>query len=583
MKKIAILTILILVCIHLYAQGKEKPRPNIVLILADDVALMDFGAYGGEASTPNIDKLANQGTMFTNYHASPMCAPSRAMLLTGYDSHLTGVPNLPIFLPPEYTKKPGYECILNNKVKTVATRLKEAGYRTYMTGKWHLGHTENTLPSKRGFDRTFIFDASGADNYEDRSYLPSEGKPTWFQDGKPTKLPKDFYSSRTLVDKMIEFMEAEKDKTKPFFSYLAFQAVHIPLQAPKEFIDKYENVYEGGWHEMRQKRFENAKRLGLIPKNAKLGDMLPQLKKWEELTDKTRKMASKSMAVNAAMLEAMDFHIGRYMAYLEKIGELDNTVFIVTSDNGPEASDPSLVGGMSLWLKSVGYSRDYETLGEKGTYSFIGPEFASAAASPSAFFKFYASEGGLRVPLIICGQKYLPIAKKETAFSFITDVTPTILSIANALPDPSMTGRSLLPLINNEDSVVYSATDAVGMEAASQAALFRGNMKLTRNGKAYGDGVWRLYNIAIDPGETTDLSASEPALFAEMLAAYEAYAQKNGVLKMPENYDPIQETANHFIRKVKAKALPWVVAFFVLIVGFVIWRKRRKNRSRNLN
>ena len=563
------------------AQVKEVPPPNIVLILADDVALMDFGAYGGEASTPNIDKLATSGTMFTNYHASPMCAPSRAMLMTGYDSHLTGVPNLPLFLPPEYAAKPGYKGILNDNVKTLATHLKEVGYRTYMTGKWHLGHTEATLPSKRGFDRTFILNASGADNYEHKAYLPIQSKPPWYQDGELIDLPEDFYSSRNLVDKLIEFMDEEKDKSKPFFSFLAFQAVHIPVQAPKEFIDKYIGVYDGGWHEMRQQRFENAKLLGLISADAKLGDMLPMLQKWEELTEETRKMASKSMAVNAAMLEAMDFHIGRYMAYLQKTGELENTVFIVTSDNGPEASDPTLVAGMGLWMKSVGYTRDYETLGEKGSFGYIGPEFGSAAAGPSAMFKFYAGEGGLRVPLIISG-KNMPEGQKEKAFSFITDIVPTILGIVDnkgVEKDTAMTGRSLLGVLYNQDSVVYQMDENIGMEAASQAALFRGNMKLVYNGKPYGDGIWRLYNLGIDPGETNDLAETESELFADMMKSYEQYKEEYGVLEMPENYEAVQEITKKFIVKIKKAVLPWLIAFGIGLTGFIVWRRRRRRQK----
>ena len=184
MKKSTLLffPILILTWNLLTAQDSlSTTLPNIVLILVDDAALMDFGCYGGEAQTPNIDRLAKAGTMLLNHHASPMCAPSRSMLMTGYDSHLTGVPNLPLFTPPEYATKSGYEGVLNDKVYTVATRLKKKGYHTYTTGKWHLGHSEETLPNKRGFDRSYILDASGADNYEHRPYLPTQSsKPPWY-------------------------------------------------------------------------------------------------------------------------------------------------------------------------------------------------------------------------------------------------------------------------------------------------------------------------------------------------------------------------------------------------------------------
>ncbi len=553
-----------------------SPQPNIVLILVDDAALMDFGAYGGEAATPNIDKLAKSGTMFTNYHTSPSCAPSRAMLLTGYDSHLTGVPNLPLFLPPEQVDEPGYEGILNNKVQTVATRLKQGGYSTFITGKWHLGHTEKTLPTKRGFDRSFILDASGADNYEHKAYLPTQSKPPWYEDGQPIDLPKDFYSSRNLVDKMMQFMEEDTDNTNPFFAYLAFQAIHIPVQAPKAFIDKYESVYEKGWDELKKERFEKAKALGLIPADVEMGAMLPQLTRWEAESADNKKLKAKAMAVNAAMLEAMDFHIGRYMDFLAKKGQLENTVFVITSDNGPEASDPSLVAGMGLWMKSAGYHREYESLGQKGSWNFIGPQFASAAAGPSSYFKFYAGEGGVRVPLIVSGVN-LPQGQQKNALSFVTDVTPTILDIAGVASDNrEFTGRSLYNVINGDTNRVYQPNEAVGIEVAGHAALYKGTHKLVRNGPPYGDNVWRLYNLQNDPGEMQDLAKSDVPLFDDMRKAYQQYATKMGVLEMPPNYSVMLEIQRKFKVHLIELATPWLIILGVLFVGLFLRRRRRK-------
>tara|TARA_B110000091_G_scaffold209713_1_gene251331 strand:- start:4452 stop:6080 length:1629 start_codon:yes stop_codon:yes gene_type:complete len=540
---------------------------------------MDFGVYGGEANTPNIDQLAKQGTMFTNYHTSPSCAPSRAMLLTGYDSHLTGVPNLPLFLPPDQVEEPGYEGILNDSIKTVATQLKKNGYNTYITGKWHLGHTQNTLPSKRGFKRSYILDASGADNYVHKAYLPTQLKPKWFKDGASIELPKDFYSSRNLVDEMMQFMEEEPNKENPFFAYLAFQAIHIPVQAPKEFIEKYEGVYDEGWDVLRQFRFEKAKELDLIPKEATLGKMLPTLSKWETLSAENKKLKAKAMAVNAAMLEAMDFHIGRYKTYLKEHGKLANTVFIITSDNGPEASDPSLVAGMGLWLKYAGYNTDYETLGEKDSWNFIGPGFASAAASPNSFFKFYAGEGGLRVPLIISGA-HLPKGQKKHAISFVTDVTPTILELANIKTAPPLTkpytGKTLYALINNETDIVHDKEEVIGIEAAGHAALFKGDFKITRNGPSYGDFKWRLYNLKNDPGETNDLALSSPKTFKDLLSEYDVYAANHNVLEMAEDYDLMLEIQRKFKVKILKTLVPIVLGF--LFISFFFYRRKKRRR-----
>lgn len=525
------------------ATSTSLSRPNVVLILVDDAALMDFGVYGGEAATPNIDQLAARGTMFTNFHTSPMCAPSRAMLLTGFDSHRTGVPNLPLFLPQEIQQQPGYEGVLNDEVQTIAELLKQHDYDTFITGKWNLGHTDKTLPTKRGFDRSFILDASGADNYEHRPYLPGQPKPPWFKDGKAVDLPNNFYSSRFLVDQMIEFMQERRQAApaadNPFFSYIAFQAVHIPVQAPQEYTDKYIPIYSRGWDQIRTRRIEKAKSIGLFPDGASVGEMLPIFKGWDEQSDETQKITAKSMAVNAGMLDAMDHHIGRYVDYLKHIGEFENTVFIVTSDNGPEASDPSLLPGMSEWLRTVGYRRDYDALGDKGSFVFIGPEFATAAAGPSAFFKFYAGEGGLRVPLILSGPG-IPANRKVNAFSFVTDVAPTILEFAG-LPPVDSSGKSAVAVIRGESNRIYAEDEGVGMEAGGQAAYFRGNFKLVRNNPPYGDAVWRLHNIARDPGETRDLSAANPMLFAELRAGYAAYAEENGVITMPEGYELIKQ------------------------------------------
>lgn len=556
--------------------------PNIVLILIDDAGIMDLGAYGGEASTPNIDALARQGMMFTNYHSSPVCAPSRAMLLTGTDSHLTGVPNIPEFLTEEQQQLPGYQGILNNKVKTIATLLKGVGYNTYIAGKWHLGHTETTLPSKRGFDRTFILDASGADNYDNKGYLPIKATAEWHQDGKVVQLPKDFYSSKTYVDKMMEFMDEEENKDQPFFAYFPFQAVHIPVQAPKEFVEKYKQTYRDGWLALRQRRFEKAKQLGLVPETMALGDMLPVLRKWESLSEAEKQEAANDMAVHAAMLEAMDYHIGRYIDYLKQKGLYNNTIFVITSDNGPEGAVPQGVSIMKPWLKWQGYHRDQNRLGEENYYGVIGTEFGSATASPFAFFKTYAGEGGLRVPLILAG-KNIPQGK-SAAFTMVTDITPTLLEMADVEIDKlqlevPFIGKSLNPLLRGEVDRIYAPDEPVGIESSGSCALFKGDWKIVKNAKPHGDLIWRLYNVANDPGETKDLSKENPQLFAEMLSDYEAYAKKCGVIDLGDDYQAHKVVEGKVYKMAMKAMLPWLVGFILLVIGWRFWRRTRRIRS----
>jgi arylsulfatase/uncharacterized sulfatase len=563
----------------------QETRPNIVVILADDVGFSDLGAYGSEISTPNIDALAARGALFSNFHASPVCAPSRAMLLTGMTSHLAGVGNLPETLPPEHQGAPGYLGRIADDVVTVAALLQRAGYRTAVTGKWHLGHTPSALPPSHGFDRSFVLDASGADNWEQRSYLPIYSDAPWFEDGEAAMLPDDFYSSQFIVDKAIDYIEEGEGASEPFFAYLAFQAIHIPVQAPREFVEKYEEVYAEGWEALRRQRFEGVVARGLVPAGVELGPMPDGLREWEALSDEEKLLFAKSMAVNAGMLEAMDYHIGRFIDHLKKRGDYENTVFFVLSDNGPEPNAPSDIPGFSQWLWWEGYSRDPETLGEKGTYAFIGPEFASAAAAPGAFFKLYAGEGGIRVPFIVAGPG-IPPAGHVADFSFITDIAPTILELANVdqveevdgRAVKPMTGRSLMPLLGGA-TPHYGPEDAVGLEAAGNAALFRGNYKLVRNMPPHGDGEWYLYDMALDPGETRDLSAERPELFADMRAEYDRFASDAGVLEIPEGYEQMAQLSKKWMEENGWYIACAFIALLYLLAGAGFGVRRLFRRS----
>ncbi len=555
-------------------------KPNIVLILVDDSGLMDFGIYGGEARTPNIDSLAGSGLMLTNMHASPVCAPSRAMLITGTDSHLGGVANLPEFLDEEYQTKSGYEGVLNDRVQTIATRLKEADYNTYMTGKWHLGHDEKTLPSKRGFDRTFILGGSGASNYNSSGYLPMKPHAHWYADGEETELPEDFYSSKTYIDKMISFHQQEANKSNPFFSYIAFQAIHTPVQAPKEFVEKYREVYKKGWNQLRKDRFEKAKELGYIPQETKYVDPFPQFKKWDELSDKKKDYYSTTMAVTAGMLEAMDYHIGRYVDYLKQSDMLDNTIFIITSDNGNEGADYTLG---TPWALNNGFHQNFDEKGGNGYYGWIGPENANALTSPFSYFKYYTGEGGLRVPLIFSG-KNIPKNQRSNTFCFFTDIAPTIYdmvgipTVANEGYAP-ITGKSILPHINNDSVPVYAANEGVGLEAAASSAYFLDGYKIVKNNIPLGDTKWYLYNLKNDPSELNDIARQEPERFQKMLAAYEAYAKNVGVLDMPEGYSAQGTVTKKSTKQMILNWLPYLVALLAIIFGLIKWRKQRKAKT----
>jgi arylsulfatase/uncharacterized sulfatase len=355
--------------------AEESKRPNVVLILADDLGFTDISPFGGEIDTPSIARLAAQGLSFSNYHTAGSCAPARAMLLTGVDSHRNGVPNIPEALPPEQLEYDNYQGVLNDKVVTLASVLQSAGYHTYMTGKWHLGQTPELLPSQRGFDRTIAMGDTGADNWEQRAYLPIYDQANWYADGVEHTLPDDFYSSEYFIDKTIEFIDSNASDDQPFFAYIPFQAVHMPVQAPREYSDKYAGVYDGGWTAMREKRRLAAIEAGVVPENT-ASVVTPGTLDWNSLTDEQRRHHARRMEVYAGMVDAMDTHIGRLLAYLESIDEYDNTIFVFTSDNGAEGSDIITQDGGSVlapWFERVGYNADYETLGERGSWNAIGP------------------------------------------------------------------------------------------------------------------------------------------------------------------------------------------------------------------
>lgn len=565
-------------------------RPNIVFILADDLGYSDLAPYGSEISTPNLSALADQGLIFTNYHTGPNCAPSRAMLLTGVDSHLAGVPNIPEMLAPEQRAHPNYQGVLGDDVVTVATLLEDAGYNTYMAGKWHLGMEPDKLPSRRGFQRTVAMMDSGADNWEQRTYLPIYDQANWFADGERTTLPKDFYSSQFLVDRMIDFIDSGSQDGEPFFAYLPFMAVHIPVQAPQEFIDRYIGVYDTGWDALRQQRLEQAAALGIVPTDTPMVRM-ETTGDWDALSEDERRYQAKRMAVYAGMIEAMDFHIGRLIEFLKQTGQYENTIFIVTSDNGSEATGPADPRGFPQRLgpEDLGYSLDHETLGLKGSFSTIGPSFASASASPLAYYKFYAGEGGMRVPLIIAGK---PVAHENgltRAFAWATDITPTILSLTG-VPQPAeryagrpvqpITGRDLAPVISGAAERAYGPDEWVGYELTDHAVLFQGDYKLVVNQPPVGDGEWRLFNIVSDPGETKDLSGSEPQRFQRMLANYERYRRVNKVVPVPEGYSQARQMVLNILLKSRDNVIALLLTMLLLVPFYVAYKMARARPAR---
>ncbi|OHD09287.1 arylsulfatase [Sphingopyxis sp. RIFCSPHIGHO2_12_FULL_65_19] len=571
------------------AESATPRHPNIVILLADDWGFSDVGAFGSEIATPHIDALANAGMRFSNFHVAGSCSPTRAMLLTGVMNHRNGLGNMPETIPDEHRGKPGYDTVMNHRVVTMAELLKAAGYRTYLTGKWHLGSDRTRLPHARGFDRAFSLADAGADNFEQRPIEGLYDQANWTENGKPATLPRDYYSSRFVVQRMIDYIEADRDSGKPFLASVNFLANHIPVQAPDSDIARYSAMYRDGWTALRAARAKRAAAMGVMPAGAPLVTM-PTTPDWASLTTDERAAAVRVMQAYGGMATAMDREVGRLVAHLKATGDYDNTIFVFLSDNGAEPTNPfqSLRNRLFLGLQ---YDLSTANIGRRGSFAAIGPGWASAASSPLSGYKFSATEGGLRVPLIIAwpGSARVRAGGISDGLAHVTDILPTLTDLAGVpghggdwrgrTVEP-VTGRSLAPMLGGAAGSVHGDAP-LGYELSGNAALFRGDYKLVRNLAPTGDGRWRLYDLKTDPGETRDLAAAMPDRFAAMMADYRAYAKANGVLDMPAGYTADEQINRYAFEQQGRKRLIriglWAGGIILLLAGLV-WGFRRRRR-----
>ncbi len=531
----------------------ENRPPNIIIVLLDDTGYADLGAYGSEVSTPNIDRLAANGVRFTNFHAAAACTPTRGMLLTGVDNHLVGMGNMIEIMADNQFDQPGYEGFMGYSVVTLPTLLRDAGYHTYMAGKWHLGKTKKSIPAARGFERSISLMESGADNWEKKSYLPMYEFVHFYEDFEEVDLPDDFFSTNYYTDRLTEYIGKDHGDGKPFFAYLSLQAQHYPLQAPQEYIDKYEGVYDVGWDEIRARRYARQVELGVMP----AGLTLPPIAAsppWDSVSAEDRRMYAKRMAVYAGMLDNVDVNFGRLMNYLEEIGEADNTVIVYMSDNGADNNEQDKI--FPEWY-AANFDLSYERMGLEGSYVNYGPGWAGASGAPLTLFKGAASEGGMRVPLIISGPAGIQSGVTTDAFAFVTDITPTLLELAGvSAPTGSyggkevhpINGKSMLSFLRSEKDGVHGSDDVVAYEMAGSAAVFRGGYKLMRNNPPFGDREWRLYRPLEDPAEVNDLAGAEPELFAEMVAEYGRFAEEVNLIEVPDDYHVIEQLQKNAAR-----------------------------------
>ena len=540
-------------------------RPNVVILIADDMGYSDIGAFGSEIQTPNVNKLAKEGISFTNFHVGATCSPTRSILLTGVDNHLNGLGNMHEIMADNQFGKPGYEGHLNDSVITLATVLKDAGYHTYMAGKWHLGATKDSIPHAKGFERSFALAESGADNWVNQPYGPMYERVHYFEGGNEVQLPTDnYFSSNFYTQKIIDYIDADRKDGKPFFVWMGYQAVHMPHQAPKQFIDKYNGVYDGGWEKLRRARLERLKQLGIVSSDTVLDDKFEktsfkdwQLPDWEALSPEEKRFNARRMQTYAGMVDNMDDNIGKLMAYLEKIGEADNTLIVFLSDNGTDPNMLPPAPESRPWYQKhytktyiEDYQGDYSTMGQKGSFTDYGPGWAAAANTPHSYFKTFSTEGGLRVPFIAWFPEKIPAGRSTNTFGFVNDVYPTILEMAGVnmpgkkyggKPIHAPSGTSAWDVLTGKKDVVHPESESIGYELAGSSAVFKGKYKLSRNPAPKGSGEWELYDISNDPSEVRNLAKQNPELVAELTEAYTDYEKRTKLVPVPKGYNPITQ------------------------------------------
>lgn len=500
--------------------AQPAPKPNILLILADDLGYSDLGCYGGEIRTPNLDTLAAGGVRFTQFYNSARCCPSRASLLTGQYPHAAGFPHMSGSLPAR--------CV------TILEVLKAAGYRTFMAGKWHLG---TPGPIARGFEEFYGLLGGYGSFWNPQLYvrLPKE---------RPTRTHESFYATDAITDYALEFIA--QTGAQPWFLYLAYTAPHFPLHAPKEDIARYADTYTKGWDAIRAARYQRQKELGLVDQRWALSprSVIPpnpvatmhgwshkENPSWDSVPAERRADLARRMAIYAAMVDRMDQNIGRILAALKQRGAFENTLIFFLSDNGAcaewdpwgfdvlqnvhQVNLPTTQGDNILHTGAA-----LENMGGVGTYHSYGSGWANACNTPFRLYKHYNHEGGIATPLIVHWPAGLSRRNQiERRFGHIMDLLPTCAEAARAAyPSERVEGRSLWPLLRGEPTEVRT----LFFEHEKSRAVRQGKWKLV----ALEGQPWELYDMEADGTEVTDLAKQHPDKVKVLSALWDKWWQR---------------------------------------------------------
>lgn len=519
--------------------GEEHfKKPNIIIILADDMGYSDISPYGSEISTPSLQRLADEGVLMTRFYNAARCCPSRATILTGLYPHQNG---LAAMADQRYDIE-GYQGYLTRNSATIAELLRANGYRTYMSGKWHVGDVPGATPHDRGFDHSYAF-LNGATSYyniqpyRDSSWIDVTGSIELRMqlDGENYIPPKNgFYTTDAYTDYAIKFIDEDPDKDRPFFLYLAYNAPHWPLHAPEEVVKKYLGNYTNGWESLRKERFYKQQQMGVLPPNAQLSPVNSGWLNWDEFNDEEIRKYDRKMAVYAAMIDRMDQNIGKLLDYLENSGELSHTLIIFLSDNGGCKAD------------EISFTENYDKsgpIGSEKSFTGYGPGWANASNTPYREFKAMTFFGGIASPLIAWYPSYINSGDIVNCQGHIIDLMPTILDFTGAVyPDEynkntftSLPGKSLRKIWQGKRD---QRAEPLFFEHFGQRALIDGDWKLV----SYAREDWELYNIQKDPVELNNLIDSLPGKASRLENLYEDWADSLNVL-------PIDEHEEHKLKR----------------------------------
>jgi len=506
------------------SENAQEP-PNIIIILADDMGYSDLGCYGGEISTPNIDKLAAEGILFTEFYNAARCCPTRASLITGLYPHEAGMGAM-VKNPGSVPEGP-YQGYLNNTSVTIAEVLKQGDYYTAASGKWHVGEVRPHWPTDRGFDNYYGL-ISGAANYFDITKGKAADTKRHFAIDSMEHMPpkENFYLTDAFTENAIKFLRKAETKEQPFFLYLPYTAPHWPLHARQEDIDKYIGKFMLGWDVLRQERFERMVNKGIIDESWLLSERDPQVTPWNELDQEQKEKMDLLMAIYAAQIDRMDQGIGKVLSQLENMGATDNTLIFFLSDNG--GSEEYGAFGSDFW----GNFWDGEARpGSGDSYHSYGGSWANLSNAPFRMYKKRTHEGGIATPLLVSWPDQ--ISEKGSLNhqpGHIIDIMATICDVADVEYPQTFKGNAITPLPGKSLAALFDGgheleARTICWEHIGNRAIRQGDWKLVaREGED-----WELYNLSVDRSETNNLIKSEMDKAARLQEAYEEWAMQVGV------------------------------------------------------